>query len=260
MNILLAGALAVLAAAPPASADRLVSKTMPLASTGAVSIDTYKGSITIASWDRPEISVEARIVADDSCGSARDQKDWVDATRVEIGPHGAGVRIKSNYDDLKWGWGFLTACTSRPFVNYRIHLPRSAALKIHDYKSDTDLKDFAGSLTLDTYKGSAALVGLSGPVELTTYKGEVRAAFTRLSGDVRAETYKGDVTLTLPSAAAFELSADSGRKGEVVSDFEGTRPARASRHAGTRTSATINGGGARVRLSTEKGKLSVLKS
>jgi hypothetical protein len=40
-----------------------------------------------------------------------------------------------------------------------VSLPRAATLKIHDYKSDTDVKDFAGHLTLDTYKGSAALLG-----------------------------------------------------------------------------------------------------
>jgi DUF4097 and DUF4098 domain-containing protein YvlB len=145
-------------------------------------------------------------------------------------------------------------------VHYRVSLPRAAALRIHDYKSDTDVKDFAGRLTLDTYKGSAALVGLTGPLDLKTYKGEVRARFARLSGEVRAETYKGEVTLTFPAESAFELSADAGRKGEIVSDFEGTGPVRASRRSGVRSSASVNGGGPRVTLSTNKGKLSIRRS
>ena len=257
MNHVLLGTLAFLLSSPPALADRTVSKTLPLASDGRVTIDTYKGSIRVTPWDRAEVAVEARIVSDDSCGSERDQKEWVAATRVVIEPDGGGVRIKSDYGGLEASWRFLMVCTSRPFVHYRVSLPRAATLNIHDYKSDTDVKDFAGNLTLDTYKGSAALVGLSGPLDLKTYKGEVRARFARLSGEVRAETYKGEVTLTFPAESAFELSADAGRRGEIVSDFEGTGPVRAHRRSGTRFSATVNGGGPRVTLSTAKGKLSI---
>ena len=257
MKHLLTGALTLLVAVFPATAERAVSKTLPLAEGGRVTVDTYKGSIRITPWDRAEVGVEARIAPDDSCGSERDQKKWMDATRVVIEPSGGGVRIASDYDELEASWNLFGSCTSRPFVHYRISLPRTAALKIHDYKSDTDVKDFAGHLTLDTYKGSAALTGLSGALDLETYKGEVRAGFERLSGDVRVETYKGDVVLTIPSKSGFELEADAGRRGEIASDFEGTGPVRSSRRSALRSSATVNGGGPRVTLSTEKGRLAI---
>jgi hypothetical protein len=257
MKRLLQGVLTLLLAASPAVADRTVSKTLPLAEGGKVTIDTYKGSIRVTPWDRPEVAVEGRIVPDDSCGSERDQKEWLAATEVVIEPFGRNVRIESDYHKLETGWGFLRGCMSRPFVHYRITLPRAATLKIHDYKSDTDVKDFAGHLTLDTYKGSAALVGISGALDVKTYKGDVRAGFARLSGAVHAETYKGDVTLTFPVESAFELSADAGRRGEILSDFEGTGPIRSSRRSGLRSSATVNGGGPRVTLSTDKGRVSI---
>lgn len=257
MKHLLRGALTLLLAASPAVADRTVSKTLPLAADGKVTIDTYKGSIRVTPWDRAEVAVEARIVPDDSCGSERDQKEWLAATEVVIEPNGRNVRIESDYGRLETSWGFFEGCTSRPFVHYRVSLPRTATLKIHDYKSDTHVKDFAGHLTLETYKGSVALGGLSGALDLKTYKGEVRAAFKRLSGAVHAETFKGDVTLTFPAESAFELSAEAGRRGEIVSDFEGTGPIRSSRRSGLRSSATVNGGGPRVTLSTDKGRLSI---
>lgn len=246
--------LAFPAAAVPA---RDVSKTLPLAEGGRVTVDTYKGSVRVTPWDRAEVAVEARIAPDDTCGSERDQKRWMDATRVVIEPAGGGVRITSDYDELASSWNLFGSCTSRPFVHYRISLPRTAALKIHDYKSDIDVKDFAGYLTLETYKGSVALTGLSGALDLETYKGEVRAGFERLSGDVHVETYKGDVVLTLPSKAGFELRSDAGRRGEIASDFEGTGSVRSSRRSGLRSSATVNGGGPRVTLSTEKGRLAI---
>jgi len=259
MKYLLPAALAFAVAASPAVGvpARDVSKTLPLAVGARVSVDTYKGSIRITPWDRAEVAVEARIAPDDSCGSEQDQKKWMDETHVVIEPSGGGVRIVSDYDELSSAWNFFGSCTSRPFVHYRISLPRAAALKIHDYKSETDVTDFAGHLTLDTYKGSARLGGLSGALDLETYKGEVRAGFERLSGDVNVKTYKGDVILTLPSKAGFELKSDAGRRGEIVSDFEGTSPVRSSRRSSLRASGTVNGGGPRVSLSTEKGRLAI---
>ena len=250
MKHVLPGVLTLLVAAAPAAGvpSRDVSKTLPLAGDGRVTVETYKGSIRITPWDRAEVAVEARITPDDTCGSERDQKKWMDATRVVIEPSGGGVRIVSDYDELESAWSFFGSCT---------RLPRAAALKIHDYKSDTDVKDFAGHLTLDTYKGSATLAGLSGALDLQTYKGEVRAGFERLSGDVHVETYKGDAVVTLPSKSGFELEADAGRRGEIASDFEGTGPVRSSRRSALRSSATVNGGGPRVTLSTEKGRLAI---
>src|ERR1039458_6341617 len=119
MKHVLQGVLTVLLAASPAVADRTISKTLPLAADGKVTIDTYKGSIRVTPWDRAEVAVEARIVPDDSCGSERDQKEWVAATRVVIEPDGRGVRIKSDYGGPEASWRFLTVCTSRPFVHYR---------------------------------------------------------------------------------------------------------------------------------------------
>ena len=119
MKHLLPGVLTLLVAASPASAERAVSKTLPLVGSGRVTVETYKGSIRITPWDRAEVAVEARITPDDSCGSERDQKKWMDATRVVIEPAGGGVRIASDYDSLDSSWHFFGSCTSRPFVHYR---------------------------------------------------------------------------------------------------------------------------------------------
>ncbi|MEO8587400.1 MAG: hypothetical protein ABI584_14640, partial [Acidobacteriota bacterium] len=67
----------------------------------------------------------------------------------------------------------------------------------------------------------------------------------------------GDVVLTLPSKAGFELRSDAGRRGRFVSDFEGTGSARVSRRSSLRSSATVNGGGPKVTLSTDKGSLAI---
>ena len=255
-------ALCVLAAvALPAAASlpsRDVSKTLPLAAGETVRVDTYKGSVKVTTWDRPEVAVEARIEADDSCGSAKDAARWVDQTRVVIENRHGGVSITSDYDALEQISGWFGSCTSRPFVRYTIHMRKDAPLRIKDYKSDLIVKDLAADLDVNTYKGHLDVTGLSGGLRIETYKGEVNAGIVRLAGDVHAETYKGSIVLHLPGAAGFELSAESGR-GTLNVEFPAETTGRGSHRRGLVARGAVNGGGPHVSLKTDKGSLALRK-
>jgi hypothetical protein len=264
MRKLHAAALALSAAfAVPALGalpSRDVSKTLPLAAGESVRVDTYKGSVKVTTWDRAEVAVEARVEADDSCGSAERQARWVEMTQVVVEKAPGGVAIRSDYDALEESSSWFGNCTSRPFVHYRIRMPKSAALKVKDYKSDLVVKDLAADLDVDTYKGRLDVVGLAGGLRVETYKGEVNAAIARLAGDVHGETYKGSIVLRLPAAAAFDLAAESNR-GRLDVEFP-TPLADASpryRRHGLAARGAVNGGGPRVTLSTDKGSLAVRK-
>ena len=239
--------------------SREVSKTLPLAAGEHVRVDTYKGSMKVTTWDKAEVAVEARVVADDTCGSPERQARWLDQTKVEIERSAHGVSITSDYDALDESISWFGSCTARPFVHYVIRMPKSAPLRIKDYKSDLDVRDLAADLSIDTYKGTATIAGLAGALKLETYKGDVKAGIVRLAGDVRGETYKGSIVLTLPPSAAFELSADAGRRGDVESEFPAQGTTTVARRGATRVSSTVNGGGPRVTLRTDKGSLAVRK-
>ncbi len=79
---------------------------------------------------------------------------------------------------------------------------------------------------------------------------EVRKAVPLPAGGrVEIDTYKGEIEVSLPKTAAFDLDADSGRRGDFRSDFEvGVR-------SGGRTRMALNGGGPRLFLTTHKGNL-----
>lgn len=248
---------AAAAAAPP---SRDVSKTLPLAAGENVRVDTYKGSVKVTTWDKAEVAVEARIEADDSsCGSTKDVARWVEETRVVIEKRHAGVSITSDYAALEEAPSWFGSCTSRPFVHYTIRMPKNAPLRIKDYKSNLIVKELAADLEVDTYKGHLDVTGLAGALRVETYKGEVNADFVRLAGDVTAETYKGSIVLRFPGAAAFQLSAAAGRRGDFHSEFETPAETRGHRR-GVYASGTVNGGGPRVSLKTDKGSLAVRKS
>lgn len=247
--LLLIGLLVTLAAGA-SEPSKEVRKTIPLPAGGRVEIETYKGSVHLTGEERPDVLVEARVTPDTSCGDAKTQAEWVKETEVRIETHGRTVRIESDYDHLTSFHTWLFSwCTARPFVDYRIRMPRKADLELKDYKSKVDLAGLEGDLRLDSYKGTMRLRDLDGSVRLQTYKGEASVALTGLRSDSRLETYKGEIEVSLPKSAAFDLDADCGRRGDFRSDFEG-----AIRSSG-RTRMALNGGGPKLALSTRKGTL-----
>src|SRR5258708_5521044 len=86
-----------------ASQIREVHKTVDLDPTGRLSIDTHNGSVTITTWDRPSVQVDARIEPGDSWIG----NDEVDKAKVRIGGSRSEVSIESDYSDLEglsFGW------------------------------------------------------------------------------------------------------------------------------------------------------------
>ncbi len=221
-------------------------------------METYKGSVKVTTWDRAEVAVEARIEAYDSCGSTKDLQAWVDQTRVVIEKRNGGVSITSDYDALERVSSWFGSCTSRPFVHYTIRMPKSAPLKIKDFKSDLIVKDLAADLEVDTFKGHLDVTGLAGGLRIETFKGGVNVGIVRLVGDVTAETSKGRIALRLPAAAGFELSAESAR-GSLNVEFPAETTGHGSHRRGLVARGTVNGGGPRVSLKTDKGSLALRK-
>ena len=250
--LLLAVAFAAALSARAAAPSTEVRKTLPLPAGGRVEIETYKGSVDLIAEERPDVAVEAKISADPECGSAKEQAEWVEQTEIRIGSSGKTVRIESDYSGLTGHhWSFLGGCVARPFVDYRIRMPKKADLEVKDYKSKVTVAGLVGDLRLESYKGAMSVREIDGTIRLETYKGEAAVEFASLRGDSRFETYKGRIEVSLPKTTGFELDADTGRRGDFRTEFG---PAtRMTGHLRT----PLNGGGPRLALSTHKGTLKV---
>jgi hypothetical protein len=239
---------------------REITKTVELNADGRVSIDTYKGSITLETWEKPQVEISATIEPD---GSGRRDREKVRDTRIQIDDSPSNLSIKTDYDRVRshssWFFGLFEwdNTGSLPFVHYRIKMPATASLKIKDYKSDTKIRGIKARLDVDTYKGTVAVEGLGGPVDLETYKGEASVTLDRIAGNCRLETYKGRIELSVPKDAGFELETDLGRRADFDSDFE--TPVRSKRHEDESHHATVNSGGPVLRISSEKGDIRIRK-
>jgi hypothetical protein len=248
----------ILAASASAQDTREIRQELPLAAGGRVIIETYKGSVTVTGWDQPRVAIEATIAPDGT--EDRSQPEKVRLTEVRIESSGDEVRIKSDYDAVKarqrW-WKFDDDDHGTlPLIRYTVRMPRTAAFRLKDHKSRIRVSGLDGDLELDSYKGVVDLAGVPG-VRLKTYKGEVAAHFDRFERDSSFETYKGEILLELPSGAGFDLDADTGKRGDLDSDFEIAMRASGRDRDGGGYRGRVNGGGPELRLETYKGSFRI---
>ncbi len=232
LTIFLCLLFAGLLAAMPARAqeEKKLTFNEKLASDGRLVIDTYKGSVTVTTWDRDEVAVDVRIVADQT-------DELVESTDIKVHRSGRTLRFETDYDEDAWKHirkhGILDMFSggfSQPLVHYEIRMPRTARLDIDDYKSEIRVTGLQADLVIETYKGDVEVDDLDGSLQLETYKGTGHIAFSRLDDDSSVDTYKGNVTLVLPGDTGFDLVADLGRRGDLISDFDLDR----RRHRGRR--------------------------
>jgi Toastrack DUF4097 len=236
--VLIATAAGLLTAAE----SKDIHKTFPLDSRGHVTIDTYKGSIRVSTWDRNEIDVAVRIEED---GDVFAQN--VTHADVRFDASASDVRITSSNQ-----WSFFLVDGVAPLYHYTIRMPRTASLRIKDYKSESEVSDLAADLQIETYKGSAQLRNFSGGLTVNTYKGDIRAEFAAVAAPVRIDTYKGSIDLRMPRESRFDLYNDLGRRADLDSDFARYIPSSNSRDRIRRSQ--VNGGGPEFRLKSYKGE------
>ena len=270
--------LLLFALLPPVQAQstKTVKETFALDPDGEVQIDTYKGSITVTTWDRPEVELEVTIEPDED-------EELVDLTEIKIDRSERRLSLETDYEKVEkarkkgvgpFSWG--NGSTSLPFAHYTLRMPRTAALAIGDYKSaiklanfeadvevetykgTIDVKTVQGSLDIETYKGEAFVSDLDGDLRVDTYKGNVRVAFSHLGGDSEIETYKGEVALVLPADAGFRLDADLSRRGDLDTDlFDPNDLRRDPDDDDQQYQGTVGSGGPRLGLDTYKGSFSL---
>jgi hypothetical protein len=238
-----------------------VRKSGPLNADGRVNVDTYKGSISVTGWDKPEFEIYARVEADDERGGYAAEK--VQDTEIKIEASSSSVRIKSDYDKVERRhrsfWDLFDGGSGNlPLVYYTIKMPRTAQLVIKDYKSETTVSDLRSDVEIETYKGEVKVNNLDGGLVLETYKGEVRADFAKLARS-RFETYKGEIQIKVPKGQGMDVEGDIGRRASFDSDFDIKERYRNRSREDYDFRTSVNGGGPLIRLKTEKGTIRLLE-
>jgi Putative adhesin len=196
---------APLLAAPSVAATRKIDQHQAADANGTVEIQNISGSVQVAGWDKPEVSVTGHI---------GDQVERVDLT-------GDGHRTVVHVvlpSGSHWGGD-----GSAELV---VHVPKASALEVSLVSADLDISGVSGpqemrsvSGTIQSSGGSVARVNtVSGDVQVSVANG-AGAEVETVSGDVNVEGAGGDVSvqtvsgggkLTLGSIYKFRLRTVSG--------------------------------------------------
>jgi hypothetical protein len=282
--------LAVFAAAAPAHAQRGFDWNGELSQGATLRVYTHGGTVTV----RPAAGRSARIHAElenaeegeirfvsdradggirvcalrdgATCsdngvrGSNSDWRPWRNRRgkanfTVEV-PRGVVVMVGSGNGDVTVDGATADVHASSGNGDVRVG---SGAAEVHGSSGNgTVLVDGArGPVHASSGNGRVSVTTASGPVNASTGNGRVEVAIaSRATGDMEFSSGNGSITVTLPDDFGAQVEATTGNGG-FNTDFPMQVQGRMSNH---RVTGTIGRGGARMRLSTGNGTITLRRA
>ena len=146
--------------------DSTFTLSAPLRSGGTLYIDLKTGGgITIESWDKPEVFVNARLSG----------RSWRD-TRVTLEPSGGNATLASDFT--------RDSRNQSSSHDFDIKLPRQVKVKISSAGGDVDISNISGDFSGETGGGEIKIRQVNGRIDLSTGGGEVLVQDSNLDGTV----------------------------------------------------------------------------
>ena len=201
------------------------------------------GGIKLRGWDRADVLVRARIEA----YAESDAEARALASGVRIETTGTSVRAEGpsmrDRDNQHWS------------VSFDIQVPRTAMVTLRTVNGGISIDDFHGTAKFRASNGGVSLTNVGGDISGQTTNGGVTV---NLEGDrwdgagLDVETHNGGVRMTVPDNYSAVL--DTGTvNGRINVDFPITVQGRLS----DRFTTTLGSGGARVRVITTNGGVTI---
>ncbi|WP_460586032.1 hypothetical protein [Hymenobacter arcticus] len=171
---------------PPIERRRRISRSFRVAKTGqAFALDTRYGHVRISTWNKPEMKVEAELIARAETAIGAEQLlgglgvQWLD-----YDARTGGVAVSSQFGPALKGKCSGAGC--RYEINYTVWLPSTTALRV--------TTSFADVVVANDWQG---------PAQLTVNYGTLRTGRLNGAGNV-VHIANGDATLPYAKQATFE--------------------------------------------------------
>jgi hypothetical protein len=124
-------AMVILAAALSRPHEEIV-RSIPIDPAGRVFLRNSRGAVEVTRWDRAEVEIEARVRPGTLLGNGG---GCVERTRVRVDSWPDSVRITAEFpafeERVPWWLAVLARrCVQPPRIDYRLRLPREAALRV----------------------------------------------------------------------------------------------------------------------------------
>jgi DUF4097 and DUF4098 domain-containing protein YvlB len=255
-QILSAAAAALLTSATLYAGELTETFDKTFAGKATVGVENENGSVTVQSWDRNEIRVEAEKTVD---GSGEAAKTAMKELRVDVREEGDSLRVRT-VTPKRGDGGFFSWLAGNDVdanVRYTITVPRKTNLDLETVNGRIEVRAVDGVMDLETTNGKIEVAKCSGRVNAETTNGGIVAELTATStGRMELETTNGGVQIELPAGFRANLDART-TNGSIKSDFPITIQGTMDRN---RLSGSLNGGGEELRIRTTNGSVKILKS
>jgi hypothetical protein len=226
------------------------SRTYKLPASGRFELINVNGRITADPTDGAEIVVEGRRTAKGSSDEAAKELLAKLEIREEVGE--STIRVESRPPRLS---GF-----SGHEVEWTIKVPKGIVLDLRTTNGGVRLNDLTNEIHAKTTNGGVKGTGIvPAVIEASAVNGgvEFELASPLESGDsIDMETVNGGVELALPNDSKASIEARCVNGGVHVDGLDIKRPDDGNRNdfeRRRRLTGDMNGGGARVRMSTTNG-------
>lgn len=282
-------AVTALMVAPAAAAAEDIDSTHEIPGDGLVRVENMAGSITFTAWDRNEVNVRGRVadnvekveIETTSNGirievrNKRNQRN-IKGTQLHLKvPTGARIEAEGVSSDISVS-GSQGESIRLSTVSGDVEVDAdSARVELASVSGDVEFEGLADRVNAESVSGDVTLIGIREEVEASTVSGDLTlegesirsGRFETVSGDLNlvlalapegrlnCDAMSGDINLRLPPSqeAAFFAQTFSGT---IKSGFGD--PEQLSRSSsGTVLKAQVGENGARIRLETFSGDISI---
>jgi hypothetical protein len=248
-------------------------RSFSITNGGTLEVDNYKGTIHVTGSDTNQVAIDVtkRFEGNDS-----DRKWWMENVQINFHNESNRVAVEVKYPESSciFCWPGRDSYTAS--VELEIRVPRQINVKlesykpeikvasingdirIKSYKSPIEIDSTTGAVRIETYKETVKLrnVNIRGPLEIKSYKADAEIDARSLGDSVTLESDKGTTVLRVPANAGLDVDFEGGRRSSFHTDFPMTSQAGSF---DSNVRGTVNQGGTRLRLRTEKGSVSLEK-
>ena len=231
-----------------AESEEKIEKTFTFDRDGKVYVENVSGDIVVKSWQKNEIKILARKIAQ--------EKSLLDEVTIDINQTDGNIRIITKYDEPL----YLSQSTDVS-VFYDLFIPDKAQLRVKSMSGtvqaweiggrtdietvsgraeivkagkgvkcktisgEINLEEIIGSVSLTSTSGEIIIDGLKGSIEANTVSGDIVVKESSLGDEVEMETIKGNMEVQgeLTPGGIYEFNSISGRIKLVLppaSEFE----------------------------------------
>lgn len=235
--------------APPAAVSQdeteVTEQVFPINADGKIEVSNINGSIEIEAWDRSEVKLVSKKVA-----NSRER-----LSDIEVKVTSSAERLKVEVDYKRWQGKWVKGDSL--YVNFSMMVPRNAVLDdIETVNGGVKVLGTENVTKVSAVNGSVRGSELRGNVQLETVNGSVIAEFKTVTAGsaVSLNTVNGSAEIRVPSNADITVKADSVN-GSITNGFG--LPVKKGQYTGRYLYGRVGTGSSMIKLNSVNGSLKI---